>query len=248
MEAEKKLFESKFSKKLMEKTVDIINKWNNIHLNYMENDIEYSLKNIAFDSVGTIEEQLCFKKAEKFLAIQTTIQDIKKVFIFLNIDFNEILHVYPEIDSQESYFKYHVENYIIRIYTIIDLVGKLGNLLYQTGIKDEDCNCYKFKERIKEENAEISDSIEDILKFVEKIKKRRHNKIHNGKIEIVELSGVSFWQDYSEFLPPEFDFNNPILKSINENNFNEMIENLHTFLNTIVEKVNVFLDKSLNKI
>ena len=248
MKAIEKLFESEFSKKLMKETVNIVNKWSSIHVTNMENDREYSSKNPAFNSVGTIEEQKYYEKAEKFLAIQSTLEDIKKVFIFLEIERNKILEVYPKIDSQESYFKYHIENYIIRIYTIIDLVGKLGNLLYETGIPDDDCNGYKFKEKIKKENAEISELIEDILKFVEEIKKRRHKKIHTGEVEITELKGVSFWEDFSEFLSPEFDFNNPVLKSMNETKFNEMVDNLQTFLNSIVEKINSFLEKSINKI
>jgi uncharacterized FlaG/YvyC family protein len=248
MEAIKKLFESEFSKLLMKKTITIVNNWSSIHATSMEEDTEYFLTNSTFESVGTIEEQKCFKKSEKFIAIQNTLEDLNKVFIFLKIERNKILEIYPEIHSQESYFKYHIENYIIRIYTIVDLVGKLGNLLYETNIPDDDCNCYKFKEKIKKENSEIGELLEDILKFIDEIKKRRHSKIHTGEVEIKELTRVSFWEDFSEFLPAGFDFDNPILKSMNETNFNNMVKELQEFLNSLVIKINIFLDKSVSKI
>lgn len=128
------------------------------------------------------------------------------------------------------------------------MVGKLGNLLYETNIPNDDCNCYKFKEKVKKEYAEIGEILEDILKYVDEIKKRRHRKIHTGEVEIEELIGISFWEDFSDFLPKEFDFNNPILKSMNEGSFNNMINGLHSFLDLLIVKINNFLDKSINKL
>lgn len=244
----KKLYESEFSKKLMRESLKIVNKWSLIHSNNMENDSEYYLKNRSFNSVGNIDEQKYYQKTEKFLAIQSTLEDINKVFIFLKIDRNKILENYPEINSQENYFKYHIENYIVRIYTIVDLIGKLGNLLYETKIPDDDCNCYKFKEKIKKDNIEIGKLIEDILDYIDEIKKRRNKKIHTGIIEITELNGISFWEDFSEFLSPEFNYKNPIINLINEENFNKMIQKLYSFLDLLIEKIICFLNKSLNRI
>ena len=148
MKTTDKLFESKFSKKLMRKTAIIINKWSSIHAEKLKEGIEVYKNYKSFDSVGNVDEINYYEKAEKFWAIQNTLEDINKVFVFIEIDRSKILEFYPKIESQESYFKYHIENYIIRVYTIIDLVGKIGNLLYETKIPDEDCNCYKFKEKI----------------------------------------------------------------------------------------------------
>lgn len=241
------LFDSKFSEKLMTEARLIINKWSSIHAERMS-ETEYFKEHPTFESVGTQSELETYSKIEKFFAIQNTLNDINKVFTFLAIDKTKIVSIYPEIESQENYFIYHIENYIIRIYTIVDLVGKLGNLLYQTGIQDEDCNCYKFKEKIKVQNIEIGKMLEDILLHVDLIKKRRHKKIHTGEIEIDELKGISFWKDFSEFLPENFDFENPVLKEMNETRFQNMINELHAFLDSLVEKINIFLESSIDKI
>ena len=130
----------------------------------------------------------------------------------------------------------------------MDLVGQLGNLLYETKIKDKDCNCYIFKEKIKTEHREIADILEDILKYVNDRKKRRNKKLHTGILEIDELKSISFWEDFSDVLPESFDFNNPVLKSMNEEHFKNMIDELRSYLNTLVLKINKFFDNSLNKI
>ena len=243
-----KFLESEFSKQLMIESIRIVNKWSSIHADNMANDTKFIQKNLTFESVGTNDERNYYQKTEKFLAIQSTLDDLNKVFIFLEIERDKIIEIYPKINSQEGYFKYHIENYIIRIYTIIDLVGKLGNLLYETNILDDDCNCYKFKEKVKKENVEIGGILEDILKYVDEIKKRRHTKIHTGEVEIEELIGISFWEDFSNFLPKEFDFNNSILKAMNEDRINDMINGLHSFLDLLIVKINNFLDMSINKL
>ena len=147
--------------------------------------------------------------SKQIYKIYDKLRIFKKVFIFIEIDRNKIIEFYPNIESQESYFKYHIENYIIRVNTIMDLVGQLGNLLYETKIKDKDCNCYIFKEKIKTEHREIADILEDILKYVNDRKKRRNKKLHTGILEIDEL---------------------------------------RSYLNTLVLKINQFFENSLNKI
>lgn len=248
MKTTDKLFESKFSKKLMRKTAIIINKWSSIHAEKLKEGIEVYKNYKSFDSVGNVDEINYYEKAEKFWAIQNTLEDINKVFVFIEIDRSKILEFYPKIESQESYFKYHIENYIIRVYTIIDLVGKIGNLLYETKIPDEDCNCYKFKEKIKKDRPEIAELIEDILKYADDRKKRRHKKLHTGNLEIEELNGFSFWEDFRDVLPESFDFDNPILTLMNQVRFENMIDELRSYLNELILKINKFLDESLDKI
>lgn len=90
-------FESEFSKQLMIESIRIVNKWSSIHADNMENDSEYIQKNQTFESVGTIDEQNYYQKTEKFLAIQSTLDDINKVFIFLEIERDKILEIHPKI-------------------------------------------------------------------------------------------------------------------------------------------------------
>lgn len=247
MKTTDKLFECTFSKKLMKITRQIVNKWSSIHAeNLQDSSKNKDYKN--FESVGTDEELNYYKYAEKFWAIQSTLEDLDKVFVFIEIDRNNITKFYPKIETQENYFKYHLENYIIRVYTVIDLVGKLGNLIYKTNIPDEDCNCYKFKEKIKKERPEIADLLEDILQYADEKKRKRHKKLHTGKLEIDELKGFSFWEDFGDVLPENFDYKNPILKLMNEEHFKNMVDELRKYIVELINKINKFLDKSLEQI
>ncbi|RTY85830.1 Cthe_2314 family HEPN domain-containing protein [Flavobacterium sp. GT3R68] len=238
-----KLFESEFPSILLLKAGEISNKWSSLISEKLDKNRSYSE---PFESVGTKEEIEIYNKAQKFIAMQNAVEDIDIVFTFLQVDRNKILELHPNLNTQENYYKYHFENFIIRTYTIIDSLGKLGDSLYKTEIKD--CNCYKLKEKIKNEYPEIALSLENILTYSDENKTRRHTKIHSGEIEISEVRNIPFWEDYADVLPEIFDLKNPILLSMTNEKIEQMIAELKSYVVGLIEKINVFLDKSIDKI
>lgn len=243
MSATKKLFESKFPKNLLKQAIEVSNKWSLIHSEKVTENRSYSE---SFESVGTKEEIEIYNKSEKFFALQKAIEDIDIVFTFLQVDRNKIIEIHPNLNTQENYYKYHLENFIIRTYTIIDTLGKLGDAIYKTEIKD--CNCYKFKEKIKTEYPEIALTLENILNYSLENKTRRHNKIHSGELEIGEIKNIPFWEDYADVLPKTFDLKNSILLSMTNEKIEKMIDELKSYIEELIEKIIVFLDKSNDKI
>ena len=126
------------------------------------------------------------------------------------------------------------------------LIGKLGNLLYDKGIDDKRCNGYNFKEELKKTHPERALLVEDILSHAKINKGKRHEKLHTGELEIEDLKGIPIWEDYSNVL--SIDFDNPILKEMTDKGIEEMINSLKDFLVLFVEKINLFLDESLDKL
>lgn len=238
---QQKLFKSEFAAILLKQAGEISNKWSLIISEKLVENRSYSE---PFESVGTSEEKDVYNKALKFLSMQNAIEDMDMVFVFLKVDRNKILDL--DIGTQENYYKYHLENFIIRTYIIIDSLAKLGDALYNTAIKD--CNCYNLKEKIKNEYPEIAISLEKILEYSKDNKARRHEKIHTGEIEINEIKNIIFWEDYADVLPAEFDLKNSILISMRDEKIEQMIEELQSYINDLIEKINVFLDQSIDKI
>lgn len=139
---------------------------NDLSPKIMEDGVElakYEFTNMFQKKTYTLVQQLKKEIFYHYSALQTVIQDLEKTFVFLKIDYKKILEIYSDLPDKKSYYVYHFENYIIRVNTISDLCGKIGNLVYQTGISDEKSNGYNFKETIKNINVNISNKLEEIL-------------------------------------------------------------------------------------
>lgn len=238
-----KLFESEFPAILLKQAAKISNKWSLLISEKLQENTDFSE---PFESVGTQEEIEIYNKAEKFIALQNAVEDIDIVFTFLKVDRNKILKLNPNLNTQENYYKYHIENFIIRTYTIIDSLDKLGNAIYRTEIID--CNCYKLKEKIKKEYPEVALSLENILTYSLENKTRRHNKIHSGQIEISEIKNIPFWEAYADVLPETFDIKNSFLLSMTNEKIENMIVDLKSYIEELIAKINVFFDKSINQL
>jgi len=243
MELIDKLFESEFSKKLMENSVIVINKWRSIHAERFKKKLKYE----SFESVGTQTELKFYNKSQKFWAIQQVLEDLNNVFLFLKINSSKILEYYPHIKTQENYYKYHFENYIFRVTTLLDLTGKLGNILFETGIRDDKCNGYNFKEKLKKDHPKLAILVENILKDAEENKKKRNKKLHTGQLEIDELNEIAIWDDYSTVFSQNLN-DDPFFKAMTDENIEKMIKNLKTSVINLIGKINIFLDKSIDKI
>ena len=77
-------------------------------------------------------------------------------------------------------------------------------------------------------------------------KGKRHEKLHTGELEIKDLKGTPIWEDYLSVLSTDFD--DPILKAMTDEGIEEMINSLKDFLVLFIEKINMFLDKSIDEL
>lgn len=132
--------------------------------------------------------------AEHFFSYLNVIQDLQKVIDFLKIIPDHILEYFPFLQNREEYYKYHYENYVLRMSTIPDLIGKLGNAIYNLQIEEKNCNAFKFKtkySKLPDCDKRIVNSIEQILLFTENIREERHLKIHAGKTNTARLTNLN---------------------------------------------------------
>jgi len=193
----------------------------------------------------TEDDKSILKMFEYLNSLQEVLQDIEKVLIFLEIDTKKIKKIYPSLNADEEYYKYHFENYIIRIISLQDIVGKLGNILYNTNINDEKCNGYNFADTLKKLGNKTHSLVSAILERSRDIKKARHKKLHKGEGEIVQLKGIIFWDDLEKVTNQNFD---KILHQMSAEDLKAQINSIETETIEIIDSIIAFFDNSLDEL
>jgi hypothetical protein len=207
---------------------------------------EKDAENLDYNLIGTPPEIILKKVSNYFGLLSTIFSDLELVLLFLRVKDREKLHgIFPELGNDEQYYIYHFENYIIRLTTVTDLIGKLGNVLYETGINEENCNGYKFREQLKKTYTERAEIITKLLVRTKEIKDRRHKKIHTGESDIPYLSGVVFFNDMMKLIDEEAS---PILNNHTDTNLIAEVDKIEEEILEIISLINEFLDVSIDKL
>ncbi len=202
-------------------------------------------KGTDYDEIGDAKEKQLKGIAHIYGLLQTTVSDLELVLTFLRVeDRKSITQVFPALESQEQYFKYHLENFIIRIITLTDIVGKLGNAIFETGLPEEKCNGYTFKEKIKQSDPNCSALIEKLLVETKEIKDRRHVKLHTGESKIGYFEGIVFWDELSKIIKSEAS---PLLDELTDTNIKNEINTLEKEIRNIISLVVDFTDYATDK-
>ena len=200
---------------------------------------------IDYETIGDEKEKKLKEIARIYGLLQTSVSDLELVLIFLRIeDRKQITQLYPNLESQEQYFKYHLENFIIRIITITDIIGKLGNSIFETGLSEDKLNGYNFKEKIKLIDSTCSSIVEKLLIETKEIKDKRHIKLHTGETKIDYFKGIVFWDELSKIIKSEAD---PILDELTNKNIQEEIDLLEKDIRHILDIVIEFTDYATEK-
>ncbi len=212
---------------------------------FAQNIIDADLENID-DVFTNLPANTEFDKISYyFRSLLTILEDLELVLIFLRIENDDNQSVFKNNMSDQQYYVYHFENYMIRLVTITDVVGKLGNILYETGIDDDKCNGYNFKEKLKQDFSSRAQIIETLLKRIKEIKARRHKKIHSGRSEIPYLAGTVLYNDMMKALNNDYS---PILLNKTRKNLNSEIDRIESEIHEIVDITNQFLDISVDRL
>lgn len=183
----------------------------------------------------------------KFFAnISVVLKDLDLTLNFLGKARSTILEHYPFLDSQETYFKYHYENYFIRLVTILDLVGKLGTLIYGLNLNLDQVSAYTFKDKVRKEGYEdVAKIIDKLIEKLSELKTERHKKLHIGEADIKSFNGTVIWEDINAITGSHTD---AILKQYTDQKINEEVEILKRNTIELIDIVKEFLEESDTKL
>lgn len=203
-------------------------------------------KDLNYDDYGTDEEKTLKLILIQIANIREVLKDIDLTLGFLSKKRDNILIDYPFIESQREYYRYHFENYYIRLLTLLDLVGKLGKLLYDSDIDINKVSAYTFKDKAKKDgHIQIATIVEKLVSKLTELKDARHKKLHTGESEIRPLSGVVIWEDINSIVGADTD---ELLKQYTDHKINEEIELLKSKTIEIIAIMKEFLNEATVKL
>ncbi|KAA5531887.1 Cthe_2314 family HEPN domain-containing protein [Paenimyroides baculatum] len=199
-----------------------------------------SVKEKNYDNfLNDNEREVRVKKFyELFNQFTTILSDLEKTIIFLRIeDYQVVEKVYSSLENTQSYYTYFIENYIIRINSLSDVLGKILNLIYNTEI--EKANLYLFRIKIQQSYPQLNELIIELLEKIKITKEKRHEKLHQGETEFEYLKNVVFWNELYRLL------NEPIPESLKEQTKDNLIKMVDQIEQEIIEYV-IMCRKILN--
>ena len=201
---------------------------------------------LEYEDYGTEAEKKLKLILRFYVNISVVLRDIDLTLKFLGKDRTAILEDYRFLCSQETYFKYHCENYFIRIITILDIIGKLGTLIYGFDLDLDKVSAYIFKDKVRKDGYDnIARIIDKLINKLAKIKAERHKKLHTGEADIKPFNGIPIWEDLNAIISSDTD---DILKQYTDQKIKEEIDILTRSTIELIEIVKEFLEESNSKL
>jgi len=201
-------------------------------------------KEYDFFLEGDEKEQKIKKLFNYFNQLNNVVEDLEKTLVFIKIpDHSKISESFPEFENTETYYNYFIENYIIRINSLSDILGKILNLLYMTEIDKP--NLYLFRNKIDKEFPELNTKILALAGKIKITKDKRHEKLHEGSTEFEYLKSVVFWNDLHTLMKEEAP---AILKKTTQEGLDQMAKNISAEIEEYVILVRDILNISVVKL
>lgn len=138
-------------------------------------------KHLGTDNFNHFEDSLISKLFLNTLKIKDYLDSLEQIPVYFEINRLNINSVYNGKISQTDYFNYHYDNFIVLSVTSLDILGKLGNLLYELGIQDRYCNWHSFAYHRSMQNTLPSKKLIEFSDYLESFKLQRHSKLHWGQ-------------------------------------------------------------------
>lgn len=166
--------------------------------------------------------------------VNSVLSSLEVVLLYLKVKNRDEILKKLEIDSSKEYFKYHMENYIIRISSLPDALAWLTNAVLQLGYTK---NLYGTT--IKTLAAcpqSLRTKMDTLLQRIEDIRKIRHIKIHEGEVDMPYFSDIVFFSELQIEVPD-------LLINFTEEEINKQISTLTKELDEVGLLVSDYMDE-----
>jgi hypothetical protein len=195
---------------------------------------------------NSIEEQLDSIQ-KQIIPIETYLTDLTLIPIFLSIKRNRISSSYAKL-TEEQYFKYHYDNFIIRIVTSMDICGKIGNTVYGLNIPEKYCNGYSFVNHPAVKNLDCSTKLSELTEYLEPFRSTRHIKIHKGESSENKFSAISFYDWWPVDMKAKMKGYIDILNETTNDNIKAVVIEIYDVISNMTNKICSFLDSMVPKL
>lgn len=181
----------KFNKLIVSKLAksNFLNSLNHKIIEIFKDDVKELKTEIYLIKNDKLSEKLSSKYIKyvqtvfsKVTLVNNLLMDLELTIIFLN-NFNSFKNRKFKIE-EIAYYKYHFENYYIRISSVLDFISHLVNCIYQLGYNNHICNIQNLIENNNIKNSEASKALSNIKKYLDKYRSVRNKIVHSGENEL----------------------------------------------------------------
>jgi hypothetical protein len=228
------LNQSPFIKKLLIATQPIYSR----HLKeLLRGNIEES-----FDNYGEEKEKYLKSIMSAVGSLQSYFEDLEKVVLFLKVDKSKISKLYKDNLEADDYYKYHYDNFIIRVVTSIDVCGKIGNLVFNLQIQERYANWYSFTVHPTVKDTLPALKLIVFSDFLDDFKSQRHSKVHQGQNPKNRFDKIIFWDAINKAIGKPKDTHDKILDEHTKEQIQEAITEIESIISETAKHTFEFLD------
>lgn len=232
---------SEFAKTLLSATYPLF-------LRHMK-EIDDVNTDVELHNYGTKTEVQLKAIHTKLGLILSYFDDLQMATKFLSVDREKIQLLHSDNIEQEDYYKYHYDNFLTRIVTSIDICGKIGNEVYDLKIEDRYCNWSAFANHSSMKDSVPSKKTIDFSKYLETLRKYRHEKVHFGTTKYNHFSGLIFWNDFNNAIKLNIDERTrQFLEERTEKELNIRLTEIEEIIETVIYKTFDFLNSMADDI
>lgn len=199
----------------------------------------------SFEDIGSDHERFLKSLAFRLGELSEYFDDVFLTLNFLQVDKSKIAALYGEAMEPEQYYKYHYDNYLIRMVTVLDICAKFGNLLYGLGVPESKMYPNRFYDhpRLKDKPAGIE--LRQFSGYLDRIKKDRHRKVHRGASRENRFDDVLFWEGLNKAIGTAPENHDPLLDEITLTQIEEVLSTIRTTTRQSIAYVGDFLNSCL---
>jgi len=215
---------------------------------FLSEHLQAALKSneIDYETYGSAK-QIKLKLIVQFSSrISTVLEDLDRTFVFLAKDRKLITEHYGDLETQGEYYAYHLENFYIRLATLLDVIGKLGNEVYDLGIRKDKVSAYVFKDKANSKGySKISEITGDLIDGIDEYRKARHSKLHTGESEFKIFRKIIIWEDLTKMIDGNVD---PILSDYTDKEIKQQVNELKEFTIGVIQLIESFMDEAASRL
>jgi len=209
-------------------------------------DAAMASEDINYETYGSPKQVKLKLIVQLSSRISMVLEDLDRTFIFLSKDRKLITEHYPELDTQKEYYDYHLENFYIRLATLLDIIGKLGNEVYGLGLLKDKVSAHVFKDKAKSKGFEkISQITGDLITKIDEYRQARHSKLHTGESEFKIFRKIVIWEDIMKIIDSDVD---PLLSDCTDKEIKQQLTELKEFTIEVIKLIERFMDEAAIKL
>jgi len=202
---------------------------------------------VPLESMGTVKEKHIKSIMDIIGILSSYFDDLENVLNYLRVDKTKISALYGNSLDAEEYYKYHYDNFVVRLMTSIDICGKIGIAIYKLKIEERYANGYSFAKSALIKNTEQAYKVFELSDFLESFAEHRHSKIHQGKSIDNRFDKIVFWESIGKNIG-DSSLNDSILDEYNREEILEAVRGFEEVISQTASLVIDFLDSMESKL